>query len=237
MKICPYQWLPNLNQHKKSGSEKNAALYLTKPSSLSRHYSHSRLFAYVNRTGCFYRSKNSKIAYVPNRLKNWTFSGPIARMPEFTAPKLGKFDNNVKMEVTVPENASGVLYALGGFSDGLACYIKDGYLSYEYNLFEISRTRIKSSEKLPTGKITIEVESRLTSEKNGSPMDVVLKITGKEVAKGQVPMTAPWAFTANDCLDFGSDLGSPVSLDYYDQAPFKFNSTLGVSKIWYPEKK
>ncbi len=34
----------------------------------------------------------------------------------------------------------------------------------------------------------------------------------------------------------GSDLGSPVSLDYFDQAPFKFNGTLGTTKIAYPKK-
>jgi arylsulfatase len=33
-------------------------------------------------------------------------------------------------------------------------------------------------------------------------------------------------FTANDCLDIGIALGSPVSLDYYDKAPFKFNGTI-----------
>ena len=38
-----------------------------------------------------------------------------------------------------------------------------------------------------------------------------------------VPVSAPLGFTANDCLDFGIDLGSPVGLEYYDQAPFKFN--------------
>ncbi|GJM29662.1 MAG: arylsulfatase [Cyclobacteriaceae bacterium] len=167
---------------------------------------------------------------------NWTFSGNINRMPEFTAPKLGKFDNNVRMEMTVPKNAQGVLYALGGFSGGLSCYIQDGYLYYEYNLFEINRTQIKSKTKLPTGKINVEVVSRMTSPKRGAPMDVALNVNGKEVAKGQVPITAAVAFTANDCLDFGSDLGSPVSLNYYDEAPFEFNGTLGTSKIWYPEK-
>ncbi|PZX55581.1 arylsulfatase [Algoriphagus chordae] len=167
---------------------------------------------------------------------DWTFSGPIVRMPEFTAPKLGKFDNNVSMEVTVPENASGVLYALGGFSGGLSCYIKDGYLSFEYNMFEIERTHIKSKTKLPTGKVTIEVISRLTAPKPGSPMDITLKVNGDVVASGQVPITVPFAFTANDCLDFGSDLGSPVSIDYYDEAPFVFNGTMGTSRVWYPEK-
>ena len=56
----------------------------------------------------------------------WTFSGPITRMPEFAAPKLGKFDNVVSIEADVPANANGVLYALGGFSGGLTCYVKDG---------------------------------------------------------------------------------------------------------------
>lgn len=71
----------------------------------------------------------------------------------------------------------------------------------------------------------------------GSPMDVVLKVNGEEVAQGQVPITAPLVFTANDCLDFVSDLGSPVSLDYFDEAPFEFNGTLGTSIIRYPEKE
>ena len=167
---------------------------------------------------------------------SWTFSGTVSRMPEFAAPKLGKFDNDVVMEVTVPEKANGVLYALGGFSGGLACYVKDGYLSYEYNLFEIHRTRIKSKTKLPAGKVMIEVESRLASSQRGAPLDVILKVNGKPVAQGQVPVTAALVFTANDCLDFVSDLGSPVSTEYYDKAPFAFNGTMGVSKVSYPKK-
>ena len=65
-------------------------------------------------------------------------------------------------------------------------------------------------------------------------MDVTLKVNGKVVAQGRVPMTAPLTFTANDCLDIGSDLGSPVSLDYFDLAPFAFNGTIGTTKIKYP---
>jgi arylsulfatase len=89
---------------------------------------------------------------------------------------------------------------------------------------------------LPKGDVKIDVVSRLTATKPGSPMDVTLKVNGKEVAQGQVPITAPLVFTANDCLDFGSDLGSPVSIEYYDKAPFIFNGTIGTSKVWYPEK-
>jgi arylsulfatase len=166
----------------------------------------------------------------------WTFSGPITGMPEFTAPKLGKLDNTVSMEVEAPANANGVLYALGGFSGGLSCYVKDGVLCYEYNLFEIQRTQIKAKDKLPTGKVQIEVESKLAVPQRGAPLDVTLKVNGKVVAQGRMPITAALGFTANDCLDIGSDLGSPVSLDYFDQAPFAFNGKIITTKIAYPKK-
>jgi hypothetical protein len=43
--------------------------------------------------------------------------------------------------------------------------------------------------------------------------------------------------TANDCLDIGSDLGSPVSLDYFDQAPFAFNGKIVTTRISYPKNR
>jgi hypothetical protein len=45
--------------------------------------------------------------------------------------------------------------------------------------------------------------------------------------------SAPLLFTANDCLDFGLDLGSPVSVDYYDQAPFAFNGKIENAHVQY----
>ncbi len=163
----------------------------------------------------------------------WTFSGPITRMPEGTAPKLGNTANIVKMEVTIPADANGVLYALGAFSGGLTCYLKDGTLCYEYNLFEIERTQIKTKERLAAGKAIIEVETKMLGTRPASPAQIFIRVNGTEVATGKVPMTAPLLFTANDCLDFGSDLGSPVSLDYFDLAPFRFNGTIGTSTIKY----
>ena len=58
-------------------------------------------------------------------------------------------------------------------------------------------------------------------------------MNGKEAASGVVPVSAPLLFTANDCLDFGIDLGSPVSVDYYDKAPFKFNGKIDEVHVKY----
>jgi arylsulfatase len=164
---------------------------------------------------------------------SWTFPGAITRMPEVAAPALGNKENLVSIDADVPANANGVIYALGGFSGGLTLYVKDGVLSYEYNLFEIHRTNIKAKDKLPTGKVKIEVQTTYVERKPAGPLKVVLKVNGTEVASGVVPVSAPLIFTANDCLDFGIDLGSPVGLEYYDQAPFKFNGTIEGAHVEY----
>ncbi len=165
-------------------------------------------------------------------ITEWTFAGPMTRMPESVAPKLGKVDSLVSMDVDVPANANGVLYALAGFSGGLACYVMDGILSYEFNLFEIARTKIKTKDKLAAGKAKIEVESKLAGP-IGGPMNVTMKVNGQVVAQGQVPAAMSLHFTSNDTFDIGSDVGSPVSLDYFDKAPFAFNGTIGTTKISY----
>ena len=156
-------------------------------------------------------------------------------MPESAAPKLGKNSSIVTMDVDVPANANGVLYALAGFSGGVTCYVKDGILSYEFNLFEIQRTKIRSKEKLPLGKVKMEVESKLVAA-IGGPMDVTLRVNGEVVGQGRVPAAMSLHFTSNATFDIGSDLDSPVSLDYYDQAPFAFNGTIGTTKIAYIKK-
>jgi hypothetical protein len=83
------------------------------------------------------------------------------------------------LEADVPENAKGVLHALGAVSGGLTCYVKDGVLCYEYNLFMIDRTKIRAKEKLPVGKVKIEVETKPFAPKPGSPLDVPMKVNGR----------------------------------------------------------
>ena len=165
-------------------------------------------------------------------LTEWTFDAPITGMPESAAPKLGKNNSLVTMDVNVPAKANGVLYALAGFSGGVTCYVKDGYLNYEFNLFEVQRTKVKSKNKLPLGDVKIEVESKLTA-KIGGPMDITLRVNGEVVGQGKVPAAMSLHFTSNATFDIGTDLDSPVSLDYYDKAPFAYNGTIGKTTIKY----
>ena len=67
-------------------------------------------------------------------------------------------------------------------------------------------------------------------------LKVTLKVNGKEVAKDQVPAAMSLHFTSNATFDIGTDLDSPVSLDYFDQAPFAFNGSIGTTTIKYLKK-
>jgi arylsulfatase len=163
----------------------------------------------------------------------WDFPGPITRIPEFCAPALGNKPNTVTLDLDVPEHASGVLYALGANSGGLTCFLDDGWLCFEYNLFIIQRTKIRASERLPAGRGTLQVVTTYPELRPGGPLDVELTWNGGVLAKGTVPTSAPLLFTANDCLDIGTCLGSPVSLDYRDRAPFPFNGTIHRMHVAY----
>ena len=99
-----------------------------------------------------------------------TFAGDMVRIPEFCAPALGNKPNLVTIDTVIPDNANGVLYKLGANSGGLTCFVEDGVLAYEYNLFIIQRTKIRAREKLPTGKVKIEIETRYVTPRPGGPL-------------------------------------------------------------------
>ena len=165
--------------------------------------------------------------------REWNFTADIVRMPEFCAPALGNRANVVTIEAEIPAEANGVLYALGGSRGGLTCYVDDGFLCFEYNLFIVMRTKIRSEQRLPAGPATIQIETVYAEARPGGPLNVAMTVNGDSFGHAQVPISAPLLFTANDCLDIGVCLGGPVSLDYFDKAPFPFNGTISNVNVRY----
>src|SRR5262249_37654788 len=108
--------------------------------------------------------------------REWQFAGDMLRMPEFCAPALGNKNNTVTIPADVPADANGVLYALGAAAGGLTCYFDDGYLCYEYNLFILSRTKIRSEVKIPAGAATITVTTRYAEQRPAGPLDVSVAV-------------------------------------------------------------
>ncbi|MDF0643295.1 MAG: arylsulfatase [Nitrospira sp.] len=166
-----------------------------------------------------------------NPATQFDYTQDVVGVPEFAAPKVGARSNLVQLEVELGPESKGVLYALGAFSGGIALWVDKDKLSFEYNLFEIERTRLETASPLPQGKTKIEVETRIAAPRGGA--DVTIRVDGREVAKGRVPRTAALAFTANDAFDVGTDSYSPVSQAYFDRAPFTFNGRIDRVHIEY----
>jgi arylsulfatase len=161
--------------------------------------------------------------------KAWSFDATTRRMPEFTAPGLGRESNRVALEVELTDQSSGVLYALGGFSGGLSLFMDEGKLAFEYNAMMIERYSARSQKKVPPGKHNIEVLT--TIAKPGAPALIVIKLDGAEVARLDVKQSVPLAFTASESFDVGVDLGSPVSPVYFERRPFAFTGKIGQVKV------
>jgi arylsulfatase len=158
--------------------------------------------------------------------RSWQFDATTTRMPEFTAPGLGRESSTVSIDADVKENGSGVLYALGGSGGGLSLYLDQGQLVYEYNMMIIERYTARSNNRIPAGRHRIEVTTDLASAQPLSPAEVVLKLDGQEVGRTTVKRTVPAAFSASETFDVGVDLGSTVSLDYFERRPFRFDGTI-----------
>ncbi|MEC9079596.1 MAG: arylsulfatase, partial [Pseudomonadota bacterium] len=111
-----------------------------------------------------------------NPATEFTYTQEVTGVPEFTAPKVGARSSMVTIDAELAEDSEGVLYALGAFSGGLALWIEQGKLTYEYNLFQIERTRISTTSPLPTGKVAITVETTKTGDNHAAPLDVVIRV-------------------------------------------------------------
>jgi len=147
-------------------------------------------------------------------------------MPEFTAPALGNHNSTVTIDLECGPEAGGVLYALGGSGGGLTCYMDKGHLVFEYNLMIIDRSIARSAVPVAPGRHKLVVTTTLKAQKPGAPAEIVLTLDGQEVAKTNVKMTVPAAFTASESFDVGTDLGSTVSRDYYERRPFQFDGQI-----------
>ena len=118
-----------------------------------------------------------------------------------------------------------MLYALGGASGGADAVHGQGpaRLRVQHDDHRaLSSARIDGT--IAPGKHRIEVDTTIASRarrpRSCSPS------TARRSRARTVKRTVPAAFTASETFDVGVDLGSPVSLDYFDRRPFRFDGKI-----------
>lgn len=96
-----------------------------------------------------------------NPATEFTYTPDVIQIPEASAPKLGLRSSLVTINAELKPDSAGVLYAVGGYSGGVAAWIDQGKVRFEYNLYEIERTGVETNGDMPTGPVKIEIESRV----------------------------------------------------------------------------
>lgn len=135
---------------------------------------------------------------------------------------------SITAEVEIPKaGAQGVLVAHGGGFGGYSFFVnKEQKLQFSYNYLGIEETKVISTEKIPTGTVTLRWEFQVTGPPDfkagkGAPGVGKLFINGKEVAAGKIADTIPLAYgLSGDGLSCGRDTLTPVSADYREEYVF-----------------
>lgn len=167
-------------------------------------------------------------------LKEWSFYEGQDRIPEAMAPKFVSGRSTLAViDAEIAKNAEGVIFALGGISSGFTVYMDKGYLKTEYNSMTLNRFKASSKSPLPTGKVQIEVKTQYDTKERLAPATVTLTVNGEKVGEMRMEQSVPGGHTASETFDIGADLGSPVALDYFDRAPFRFNGKINKVDIKY----
>jgi arylsulfatase A-like enzyme len=131
----------------------------------------------------------------------------------------------VTADVDIPDGgAEGVILNQGGFSGGWTVYLKDGRLTFGYNLASLAHTYLQAPDPVPTGRHQLRMESAYDGGGLGKGATITLYVDGNQVAQGHLDATIMIAFSADETTDVGRDTGSPVVPDY--PAGFSFTGTV-----------
>ena len=146
-------------------------------------------------------------------------STTTTRMPEFAAPGLGRESNHVSIDAEFGENASGVLYALGGAGGGLTLYHGQG--PARLRIQHDDHRADHRAQRSKTRRRQAQDRSRHDNRQAG-------RLRRKWCSRLMAPRSlgrrsnAPFRARSRRAKHStsGVDLGSPVSLDYFDRQAF-----------------
>jgi arylsulfatase len=162
--------------------------------------------------------------------KQYTYYPGTQGVPGGAAPRVLNCAHSVTVEATIPDTgAEGVLFAMGGNDGGFSFYVQNGKLTYGYNYVADQHFKVESKEPLPKGHHLISFEFEPTGKAEplkgkGTPATIKLFVDGKEVGRGDLPVTIPNSLGLGAAVTIGADPGSPTMPDY--QPPFAFTGAI-----------
>ena len=163
------------------------------------------------------KKMNPDLAGRPTLIKGKTqlLFGGMGRLSENCVLNIKNKSHSITAQMIVPEKgAQGVIIAQGANIGGWSLYAHKGKLKYCYNLGGVQRFYVEAANPLPPGDHQVRAEFAYAGGGLAKGGKVTLYVDGKKAGEGDVPMTLPMVYSADDGLDVGEDSGAPVSEDY-----------------------
>ncbi len=155
----------------------------------------------------------------------YVYAGPLAGLPEASAPDLKNKSFSVSAKLKVDANANGMIFTQGGNTGGWAFYLKDGKLVTAHNYLDVEHYLVRSDTPVSAGEHEVKMEFAYEGGKEaGKGGTVSLFVDGRPAGSGKIAKTTPFKYSLSENQDIGSDTGTPVTYDY--TTPFTFQGTL-----------
>ncbi|WP_216665537.1 arylsulfatase [Pseudoruegeria sp. HB172150] len=156
---------------------------------------------------------------------SFTYFGPLAGLPESSAPDLKNKSFSVTANVEIGDGANGMIFTQGGNTGGWAFYLQDGTLKTAHNYIDVEVFLVESDSSVAAGEHELKMDFAYDGgDETGGGGTVTLSVNGETVGTGTVERTTPFKYSLSENQDIGSDTGTPVTYDY--TAPFVFEGTL-----------
>ena len=124
----------------------------------------------------------------------FTYYDGMKRIPEGTAPDFKNKSHSITVDVEIGEggNNDGMLVTQGGRFGGWGLYVLDGKPVYLYNVANLERYRVASSQKLTPGQHTIRYEFAYDG---GAKVRAEPELCSSTASRSRPAQSSePWAF-------------------------------------------
>ena len=158
----------------------------------------------------------------------FVFNGDVQNVQCGMVPRIMGRSYAIEADLNVPASgAEGVIVANADFIGGFGLWIDDkGMLNHTYSFLGVETYKQVSTEKIPTGDVTVKMLFEADENKPGTGGKVTLWANNKQIGEGKMPRTVPMLFTSYAGMDISRDNGLVVDRAYEDKAPYAFTGTV-----------
>jgi arylsulfatase len=151
------------------------------------------------------------------RQGQWTYPGPVSRVPKMIAPPIDQRSFTATVDLTLPTgHETGPIFVWGGRLGGMSFYLKDGRPRLFMLGLDGSSQQVSAPRAIARGQQTLTL--RVERAAQGSGKTVTISDNGQVLVSSVIDFDIPPVVP--ETFDVGRDDGTSVSADYAPNTNF-----------------